>query len=94
MRYRELEKIVLEIIKNSASITEAINKYFKAIHNPGIKETIKSLSKFDYETDYINIANAIKSIISKDRPKINIKAYWFGIFETISDEEWEISLAA
>jgi len=41
MKYREVEKIVLDIIKNKNSIVEAINIFFKSVRNKNSDNTIK-----------------------------------------------------
>jgi len=41
MKYREVEKIVLDIIKNKNSIAEAMNSFFKSVSNENSDDTIK-----------------------------------------------------
>ncbi len=82
MKYREVEQHILNLIKESSSISDAIKKFLNIINNPEISKVVSKLSKYDYETDFLKITDSILSVLKNEKPNIKIKSYWFGIFET------------
>jgi hypothetical protein len=85
MKYREIEKYVLELVKKHSSINDAVRDFLTFIASPDVEDAVQSLMKFDYKKDYDRITNSIRDILYNAPPKIRIKAYWFGIYEAIQN---------
>lgn len=82
MDFYEIQIYLLEKLAENKPAIEIINEYLSFIKTESTKEIIEKMHNLNFAIDIISIEESVSNILISDPPKIRVKGYWFGIFET------------
>jgi len=78
---------VARITSSAVSVTDGMHALidFVTQEKPGHKWS--ELRSLDYQADSLIVRDWLKSVLTKEPPSAKVKAYWFGIFNPIVNDE-------
>jgi hypothetical protein len=82
MDFYEIQIYLIDQLSVSNDSSQLVRNFLSKIKTKENSAIVDRLEKLDFEKDANSIEKSITNILSSEPPKIKVKGFWFGIFDT------------